>query len=95
MTTINLTEIDPTELDGLGKLINILLKFVYPFGGIILFFMIVWAGFDYFFSEGKPEKLSNAKGKITYAIIGYTLLILSFLIVKLIASIIGLDDQGL
>jgi len=101
-STINLTDIDPFRLpgkdvpvQGIGGIINTVLTFVYPIGGVLLFFMIVWAGFDYFNSEGKPDKLGKAKSKITWAIVGYALLVLSFLLVKLIAFISGLDDQGL
>ena len=63
-STINLTEIDPFRLpgadkpvEGIGGIINAVMAFIYPVGGVILFFMIIWAGFDYFWSEGKADKI--------------------------------------
>jgi TRAP-type C4-dicarboxylate transport system permease small subunit len=62
--------------------------------GIILFFVLMWGGFDYVTSQGAPDKLKTANAKITAGVIGFVLLVLSFLITRVIAYIFGLE-QGL
>lgn len=79
-----------TEFETLGDLINKVVSFIIPLAAIILFFVLVWGGYDLMMSQGNPEKLKSAQAKITTGIIGFVLLILSYLIVKLISVIFGL-----
>ncbi|MFQ5452065.1 MAG: hypothetical protein ACE5DQ_00710 [Candidatus Paceibacterota bacterium] len=79
---------DPT----LADLVNVFVSFLYPIAGIILFFVLVWGGFDLLTSRGTPEKVESGKHKITSGIIGFALLFISFLAVRLIAFIFGLGE---
>lgn len=79
-------------ITNLADVINRVIDFLIPIGGIILLFVMIWGGYDYLMSAGQPEKLKNAKGKITTGIIGFVLLVFSYIIVKLIAKIFGLDS---
>lgn len=81
--------LDPS-VDSLGKLITKILGFLMPMAGIVLLFVLISGGYDYMMSEGNPEKIKSAQGKITSGIIGFILLIVSFLVVRLIALIFGL-----
>ena len=51
--------------------------------------MLVWGAFGFVISEGDPERVKAAKGRITYAIIGLVLAIFTKSIVAVIKSIIG------
>lgn len=82
----------PKELDSLGAIINTLIGFLYPFAGLILFFILVWGGYGLLLSRGDPEKIKGAKGKITSGLIGFILLVLSYFMVKVIAFIFGLNN---
>jgi hypothetical protein len=77
-------------IDNLGDLINVLMKFVIPFGAIILFFVILWGGYDYMTSGGSDDKIQTAKMKITAGIIGFVLLTVSYVLVGLISGFFGL-----
>ena len=59
---------------------------------LVLFFILVWGGYDFLMSHGTAEKVKSAQAKITAGIIGFVLLMLSFLIVKLISFIFGLGS---
>jgi hypothetical protein len=78
------------ELD-LAWLIGVVMNYVYPFAGIILFFVIASAGYDYILSTGEPEKITSAQSKITYALIGFILLVASYMIVRVVGAVMGLD----
>ena len=75
----------------LGWLIGVIMGYVYPFAGILLFFVIASAGYDYILSSGEPEKLTSAQSKMTYALIGIVLLVASYMIVRVVGAVMGLD----
>ncbi|MBI2641468.1 hypothetical protein HYW87_02630 [Candidatus Roizmanbacteria bacterium] len=78
-----------SDIQTLGDLINKLVGFLVPLAAIILFLILVWGGFNYMMSAGDPEKVKSARAKITSALIGFILLILSYLIVKVVELIFG------
>src|SRR3989339_1342088 len=79
-----------SSVDSLGKIISKGLGFIMPMAGIILLFVLISGGFDYMMSQGNADKMKSAQAKITSGIIGFILLIVSFLIVRVIAMIFGL-----
>ncbi len=85
--------LDP-RIQKLGDLVSRLTQFLVPVAGIILFFVLVWGGYDFLLSQGNPEKVKSAQAKITTGIIGFILLVFSYLIVKIIAIIFG-TGQGI
>ncbi len=78
----------------IGDIINNVVPFVISIAGIILFFVLMWGGFDYVTSQGSPEKLKGANAKITAGVIGFVLLVLSFFITRVLAYIFGVG-QGI
>ena len=66
-----------------------ILSTLLPFGGIVLFVMLILGGFYFIFSGGDPRKLEGAKATITYAIAGIVLLASAFLIIQIIANFAG------
>ena len=86
---------DQTEgFDTLGDLINLVVSFVVPIAGIILFLVLVAGGYSFMMSQGNPEKVKKAQGMITAGIVGFILLVASYFIVKLLSTIFGLG-QGI
>lgn len=84
--------LDPS-ISTIGDLLNKkLIPFLYPMAALILFFIIVWGGYDFLTSHGIPEKVKSAQAKITAGIVGFVLLMLSFIIVKLISFIFGIGS---
>ncbi len=76
----------------IGDVISRILVFIFPISGVILFFIIVSAGFDYMRSAGEASKIEAAWKKITYSLAGFMILILAFFIVRTVAMILGLDS---
>lgn len=79
------------SIDNLGQLVSRVLQFMLPLAGIILLIVLIWGGFDFMMSQGNPEKLKGAQAKITTGLIGFALLIFSYLIVRLLAYIFNLQ----
>ena len=59
------------------------------FAGITALIFIIWAGFNMINSGGDPKKVQGAKGIMTYAIIGLTIVLLSFSILYFIGYVTG------
>jgi len=84
--------LDPS-INTIGDLLNKkLIPFLYPMAALVLFFILVWGGYDFLMSHGTAEKVKSAQAKITAGIVGFVLLMLSFLIVKLISFIFGIGS---
>lgn len=79
-----------SSVDSLGKIITKGLSFIMPMAGIVLLFVLISGGYDYMMSQGNADKMKSAQAKITSGVIGFILLIASFLITRLIAAIFGL-----
>jgi len=79
-------------INNLSDVINKIVELVIPLAGIILLLVLIWGGYDFMMSQGQPEKIKNAQAKITTGIIGFVLLIISYIVVKLIARIFGLGE---
>jgi hypothetical protein len=58
-------------------------------GGFALLLYFVWGAIDWLMSEGNPEKIQNAKNKITHAFIGLVFLSISFAMMLLAEEIFG------
>ena len=78
------------SVDSLGKIITKTLGFIMPLAGIVLLSVLISGGYDYMMSQGNADKIKSAQAKITSGIIGFILLIVSFLITRIIAVIFGL-----
>lgn len=78
-------------IQNIGDLINRVNLFLIPFASIILFFVFVWGGYDFLTSAGNPDKISSGKMKMTTGIIGFILLILSYVLARFVGLIFGLD----
>lgn len=80
-------------INTLGDVINRVLLVVVPLGGIVLFLVLIWGGYDFLLSGGNPEKVKRGKAKITTALVGFFLLVFAYLIVKVISQIFGLGTE--
>lgn len=80
-----------SQFDSIGSIFNILLPIIFSIAAIILFFILMWGGFDLVMSRGEQEKISAARSKITAGIIGFVLLVLSFFLVQVLSYVFGLD----
>ncbi len=78
-------------INTVGDLVNTLMNFLVPLAGVILLLVLIWGGYDLMMSGGNPEKVKSAQAKITTGVIGFVLLVLAYLIVRIISYIFGLQ----
>lgn len=65
--------------------------FMFVFGALSFFFMLIWGSVSWILSGGDKASLEGAKNKITSALVGVVLLIASIALIKLIESFFNVD----
>lgn len=66
-------------------------SFLFSSVGIVAVIYIIYAGWKFIISRGNPVKVSQAKKTLTFALIGLTIVILSYFIIKTLGLITGAD----
>lgn len=66
----------------IGDIISNLLPYLYVFGGLILFIMLVWGGFEMLTGATDTKAQEAGKQRITTAVIGFLLLFVSYWLVQ-------------
>ncbi|MBP6913118.1 MAG: hypothetical protein KBC00_00720 [Candidatus Levybacteria bacterium] len=57
--------------------------------GVVAVFLIIYSGYQYVTSSGDKEKVDNARKRLTYAIIGLVIIMLSFVMINLLSQFTG------
>ena len=72
-------------------IISALLPYLFTFGGLILFVMIIWGGFEMLSGASDPKSQEAGKNRITAAVIGFLLLFASYWLAQIVQSVFGLS----
>lgn len=72
-----------------GDIVSRIMLYVFPFAGIALFVVFVSAGYDMIRSRGDATKLQSAMKKLITSLTGFGILIISYVVVKTVALILG------
>lgn len=82
----------PVAFATVGGVIQTAIPFVFAFSGIALLLMLIAAGFDFVTSAGDPKKLEMGKQRLTYAIVGFLVIFVSYWMVQLAGIIFGIQE---
>lgn len=80
--------------DGVGAFTNYLVllwRTLILVGGLATLLFLLWGALDWILAGGEESKVSEARKKMTGAIIGLAILAASVAIVELVGSLIGID----
>ena len=89
----NLSEVgDPTKFSGekIGVLLSEVLPYVFSISGIALLIFLMFSGFQYLTSGGDPKAIAQAQKNITYAMVGFIVVLASFWAVRLMGATLNL-----
>lgn len=79
--------------NSLEELLAAMFSLLQPIVAIAFVAMIFYGGWVYLTSQGEAEKIAKAKQIIVAAIVGFTIIVLAPSIVRLIASIVGVNPD--
>ncbi len=77
-----------------GDIINATLPYVFAFAGISLLVFLMLGGLQMMTAKGDPKAIEGAQAKITSALIGFVIIIISYVLVKVVTSLLGLGTLG-
>lgn len=75
-----------------GDVVSRVMEYVFPFAGIALLFVVILSGYQLIISRGEPAKIQAATKRITYGLLGFGILIISYVVVKTISYVLGFDS---
>jgi len=79
-----------TSGKSIGDLISKILEIFIPIAGFILLFYLIWASYQYMTSGGDPKGMQTARNNITYALIGFILIISAYYVAQLFGVVLNL-----
>jgi hypothetical protein len=82
------------KFSDLGSLVSTLIPYIFIIAGLILFFIIISAGFSMMTNPGNPDATKKAQSQLTLGIVGFIIIFASYWLAKLIGSIFGLSLLG-
>lgn len=80
------------NLNSIVVLLNLVIRFVLAFAGIIAVIFLIYTGYLFMVSLGNPDKLAEAKLKLVWTIVGLILIITAYLIVYFLFGAFGPPD---
>jgi len=75
----------------LGGIIGALLPYIFGIAGLLLLLYLIFGGFSLLTSGGDPKAVQAAKEKITFALIGFVIVFVSFWLVQIIGRILNIN----
>lgn len=78
-----------TGITNLGTLVSRALNAVFMLAGLLLFVFLLIGVMQYIFAGGEKEKLGKARTRITQALIGFVIIILSFMISSFVQEVLA------
>lgn len=83
-----------TELNSPGAILSRLLPYLFVFGGLILFVMLIWGGFEMMGGATNAKASENGKNRITAAMKGFVILFVAIWIAQIAETIFGISILG-
>ncbi len=102
--SVNVTKLleNSNPAPGLSKATNLgdlltgggfnLINFIFIIVGLVFFANLIITGWGYMLSSGDPKKVQIATSRLTNGFVGLIMVALAFVIVRLVTSILGLDN---
>ncbi len=89
----------PSEIQNLsggaygGNLITTALTILFVFGIALTIILLIYSGIQWVTSEGDKQKIQAARSRLIYTIVGFLIIIASFVIINTIVRLLGGDPN--
>lgn len=83
----------PAQFGNIASLVNLFSPMLIAGGAMLFLVMILSAAFNVLTAAGSAEKIAKAQKTFMFAIVGLVLIIASYLIVKLLGVVLGIQDS--
>lgn len=81
----------PTSLACIPVFIGNITSALVPLAGVAALILIIFSGIRFLTSGGDPLKVEGAKKTLTFAIIGFVIVLMAFVIIKIFSRVSGVE----
>lgn len=78
------------QFSDLASVINQAIIYIFPFAGLILFFMLIGGGFRLLTSAGNPESTAKGYKMILMALVGFIVIFVSYWLMQILETVLGI-----
>ncbi|KXK26789.1 MAG: hypothetical protein TR69_WS6001000810 [candidate division WS6 bacterium OLB20] len=78
----------------IGSIFSTLSAFIIPVATLAFLAMIIYGGFTYLTAAGSDEKVAQAKKILTFAVIGFIIILVAPVVVGIISALFGVQLIG-
>jgi hypothetical protein len=75
-----------------ADIISALLPYIYGLAGFLILLYAVMGGYQIMTSQGEPKAMAQGRDKITYAIVGFIIMAVSYWILQLVGQILDIQQ---
>jgi len=75
----------------LGGIVSALLPYLFAGAGLLLLLFLIYGGLSLMLSRGDPKAVQSAKDKITGALVGFIIVFVSYWLVQIMGTILGIE----
>ena len=83
---------DPIASLDIVSFIGTAITLAFGFAGVVAMAYIIYGGYLWMTATGDPQKVKKAQDTLVYAVAGLVIVIISSLIVRFIANLLGVGD---
>lgn len=81
----------PARFADIGSVVSIAIPLMFSVVGVILLGMLFMGAFKVITAGGNPENIQSAKQLFTYAVLGFVIILLSFLFVRVLGFMFNIE----
>ncbi len=76
---------------GINRILDTAVELIFMVAAVIVVFMFLYAAIEFITSAGDKDKVASARKRITFSVIGITILALTFLLLRVLGGILGIN----
>jgi len=80
-----------TDFSDIASIINTLVPLLFTGAGLLMLLYLLYGGYHFLISAGDPKAIQEAKGKITFAIVGFLVIFLAYWLVLFLSKMLGIE----
>jgi len=75
-----------------GDVISALLPYIFGIAGFLILLYTVMGGYQIMNSRGDPKAMAQGRDKLTYAVVGFVIMAVSYWILQLVGQILNIQQ---
>jgi len=88
---VNPTTFPASRFFSIASIVNLVVPIAVLGAALIMLVLLMVSALNWITASGDPEKLNKARTKMRYTLLGFAIVIASYLIVRIVGYVLGID----